>query len=194
MVITAAEEHSVLLWVLLEIASFGTFLSFLKLGWFAFLRPGKAEGSDPPRITQAAMLGTASLCVFLGLYPAVQFAYLPVHGEAYQPYDLVRFLETVVVLGAAAVFFFGIGRRVLAPHDTRLQDADVAYAATGRGVTAFAANLAAALAVVYAGFVRSVAAAGRAARKLQTGDLGWNTVGLAIGLGIILLWFLWGVV
>ncbi|MEK6852191.1 MAG: Na(+)/H(+) antiporter subunit D, partial [Candidatus Thermoplasmatota archaeon] len=124
MVITAAEEHSLLLWVLLEIASFGTFLSFLKLGWFAFLRPGKVEASDPPRITQAAMLGTAALCVFLGIYPAIQFAYLPVSGMDYQPFELIRFLETVAVLGAAAVFFFSVGRKVLAPHDTRLEDAD----------------------------------------------------------------------
>ncbi|OGS50813.1 MAG: hypothetical protein A3K65_08495, partial [Euryarchaeota archaeon RBG_16_68_12] len=39
MVITAAEEHSLILWILLEAASFGTFLSFLKLGWFTFMRP-----------------------------------------------------------------------------------------------------------------------------------------------------------
>ena len=193
MVITAAEEHSLLLWVLLEIASFGTFLSFLKLGWFTFLRKGTTEASDPPLPMKAAMLGTAGLCILLGVYPAVQFAVLPI-GVAYDPWELVRFLETVAVLAAAAAFFFTIGRRVLAPHETRLRDADVAYAAAGRGVGAFAAALAAALAVVYAGFVRGVAAVGRGARRLQTGDLGWNTVGVAIGLGIILLWFLWGVV
>ncbi|OGS50261.1 MAG: hypothetical protein A3K65_08765, partial [Euryarchaeota archaeon RBG_16_68_12] len=182
MVITAAEEASPLLWVLLEVASFGTFLSFLKLGWFAFLRPGKAEtnASDPPLPTQVAMLGTAALCILLGVYPAVQFAILPVAGVAYEPWEPVRFLETVAVLGAAALFFFTIGRRVLAPHETRLKDADVAYVAGGRGVTAFAAALAGALVAVYGGFVRGVAGLGRAARRLQTGDLGWNTVGLAV--------------
>ncbi|MGB9176052.1 MAG: proton-conducting transporter membrane subunit, partial [Methanoregula sp.] len=40
MVLLAAEQTSIWLWVLLEIASFFTFLSFLKLGYFAFLRPG----------------------------------------------------------------------------------------------------------------------------------------------------------
>ena len=40
MVLLAAEHTSIWLWVLLEIASFGTFVSFLKLGYFAFLRPG----------------------------------------------------------------------------------------------------------------------------------------------------------
>ena len=45
------------LWVLLEIASFGTFLSFLKLGYFAFLRPGDTQASDPPLLMQAACSG-----------------------------------------------------------------------------------------------------------------------------------------
>ncbi|MDD1718512.1 MAG: hypothetical protein LUQ25_00500, partial [Methanoregulaceae archaeon] len=56
MVLMAAEHTSIWIWVLLEIASFGTFVSFLKLGYFAFLRRGDTLASDPPLLMQAGML------------------------------------------------------------------------------------------------------------------------------------------
>src|SRR5512137_369920 len=77
MVLAAAEQTSVWLWILLEIASFGTFVSFLKLGYFAFLRDGDSQASDPPALMQVAMLGAAGLCIIIGIYPQVLYAILP---------------------------------------------------------------------------------------------------------------------
>jgi len=198
MVITAAEDTNLVLWILLEIASFGTFLSFLKIGWFAFLRPSPKESweqaKDPPPVMQAAMVGTAALCVVLGVYYAAQFAVLPVlevEGAAfhYEPYDLVRLASTLLVLGAAAAFFFGVGRKILAPHDTRLRDADVAYVAAGVGLGRASAALQASFGGVYAGAVATAAslfAAGRGAMRLEDRDVNWNVVAYGAALVAVL--------
>ncbi len=196
MVITAAEEANVFLWILLEIASFGTFLSFLKLGYFAFLRPGTTEASDPPKTMQAAMLGTAALCVAIGVYPPLLMNLLPVSGLEYRPFELVRLLETLAVLGAAALFFFTIGRRVLEPHETRLKDADVAYLATGHTITAFASSMFAAFAAIYSaatGVALSFFAAGKRAMRMEDRDVNWNLVAFGGALVVVLGFLLLGV-
>jgi multicomponent Na+:H+ antiporter subunit D len=196
MVITAAEETNVWLWILLEIASFGTFLSFLKLGYFAFLRPGTTEAKDPPIPMQAAMLGTGALCVAIGVYPALLYGILP-EPTTYNAYDLVRLLETLTVLGLAAAFFFTIGRKVLEPHETRLKDADVAYMATGNTITAAGATLAGAFAALYegvTGVALSFFAAGKRAMRMEDRDVNWNLVAFGGALVVVLGFLLMGVV
>lgn len=148
MVLAAAEHTSIWLWVLLEIASFGTFLSFLKLGYFAFLRDGDSQASDPPLLMQAAMLGAAALCIIIGVYPAALYTLLP-YPVTYAAYDPAHVISAVIVLGAAALFFFTAGRTLLRPHDTRLKDVDILYHAAGRGLVAFAGWLRDAFALVY---------------------------------------------
>jgi multicomponent Na+:H+ antiporter subunit D len=148
MVLAAAEHTSIWLWVLLEIASFGTFLSFLKLGYFAFLRDGDSQASDPPLLMQAAMLGAAAFCIIIGVYPAALYAILP-YPVAYAAYDPAHVIGAVVVLGAAALFFFTAGKTLLRPHDTRLKDVDILYHAAGRGLIACAGWLRDAFILVY---------------------------------------------
>jgi len=188
MVVAAAQDSPVVR-VLLEIASFGTMLSFLKLGYFVFLRPGTTESSDPPRPMQVAQLGTAGLCVAIGIYPALLLGILPA-ATTYQPYGFDRLLEASLVLGLAAVFFATVGVRVLAPHETRLRDADAAYAALARGVLSASKTIAVSFAAVYDGFLSGIRSLGQAPRRLQTGDLNWNTVAVLLGLAIILAWLL----
>ena len=199
MVITAAEETSTILWILLEIASFGTFLSFLKLGYFAFLRPNPeakpAQASDPPYTMQAAMLGTAALCVAIGVYPALLYGILP-EPTTYNAYGLVRLLETLAVLGLAAAFFFTIGRRVLEPHETRLPDADVAYVAAGETVSSFGGGMFRAFGAIYrgaTGVARSFFAAGKRAMRMEDRDVNWNLVAFGGALVVVLGFLLLGV-
>jgi multicomponent Na+:H+ antiporter subunit D len=188
MVMAAAEENNTLLWALLEIASFGTFLSFLKLGYFAFLRPGKTEASDPPPMVKAAMLGTAALCVIIGVYPPILYAILPFGGDGYQAYNLPRLLETSVVLGTAALFFFTFGRKLLAPHETRLMDADIAYVALGNGLIIFASSLQGAFAMVYRSITGWIMPRlSKLASAMQTGLLGVNDLMMLIALLVLLL-------
>jgi formate hydrogenlyase subunit 3/multisubunit Na+/H+ antiporter MnhD subunit len=176
MVLAAAEQTSLWLWVLLEIASFGTFVSFLKLGYFAFLRPGDSKASDPPALMQAAMLGAAGLCIIIGIHPQVLYAILP-FPVAFEAYDPARILSAALVLGAAAGFFFTFGKKILEPHDTRLVDVDVVYMAIGAGVTAFAGLLQLLFARIYEsvlGVARLLFTAGRIAMRGEARDTGGN--------------------
>lgn len=195
MVVTAAQESNTLLFILLEIASFGTFLSFLKLGYFAFLRPGTIEASDPPLLMKAGMLGAAALCVAIGVYPPLLYAILPFGGSGYQPFALNELLQTLLVLAAAALTFFTLGRKYLTPHETRLKDFDVAYVAIGHGFITFATDLQRAFATVYSGITeRIMPRAEKAAGDVQTGVLGINGIlMLATLILVLILIAMWGV-
>ena len=189
MVIDAA--HDLLpLRILLEAAAFGTFLSFLKVGYFVFLRPGEVEGRDPPATMRVAQASTAALCVVIGLVPSFLFGLLP-QGNTYDPWDPSHLLDAVLVLAAAAGTFLAVGRTWLLPHEPRVKDADVAYLATGRGTAAAATALLDTSRHVYQAFVATIARIGHASRRSQTGDLNWNLVGLAIALALIVSWLLW---
>jgi multicomponent Na+:H+ antiporter subunit D len=188
MIIAAAEQENMLVWALLEIASFGTFLSFLKLGYFAFLRPGTIEARDPPLLMKAAMLGAATLCVAIGVYPPILYAILPYGGSGYNAYDLNTILHASLVLGAAALTFFTVGRKYLAPHETRLSDFDVGYAALGHTVMIFAEKLQSGFALIYNSITGSIVPrASKLANKMQTGVLGINASFMLLALAILLL-------
>jgi formate hydrogenlyase subunit 3/multisubunit Na+/H+ antiporter MnhD subunit len=195
MILSAAEETNTLLWVLLEIASFGTFLSFLKLGYFAFIRHGTVEASDPPFTMKVAMLGAAVLCVAIGVYPPLLYAILPFGGSGYQAYDLTRVLQTSLVLGAAAVTFFTLGRKYLAPHETRLRDFDVGYVAMGHAVVVFANILLNAFGTIYRAITgRIMPAVTRFVGRMQTGLLGVNGLVMVVALLILLILIAIGVI
>ncbi len=201
MVIFAAEEENSILWILLEIASFGTFLSFLKLGWFTFLRPapegGVTEASDPPITMQIAMLGTAALCVAIGVYPQMLYGILPeAVPAAWNAWTLQPLLSSLIVLGLAALFFFTVGRKVLAPHDTRLKDVDVAYGAGAHGFSVFADDLQRGFRAVYEGATdaaHGLFALGRRAMGLEDRDVNWNLVAFGGALVAVLAFVLVGV-
>jgi multicomponent Na+:H+ antiporter subunit D len=176
MVLAAAEHTSIWLWVLLEIASFGTFVSFLKLGYFAFLRPGTNEASDPPLLMQAAMLGTAALCIIIGLFPAFLFTLLP-FTTSYEAYDPAHVLSAVLVLGAAALFFFTVGKKVLEPHDVPQRDFDILYAEVCRGICLAARALQEFFRIFYSfatAGTRLLFAAGTFAMGMENRDANWN--------------------
>jgi formate hydrogenlyase subunit 3/multisubunit Na+/H+ antiporter MnhD subunit len=176
MVLAAAEHTSIWLWVLLEIASFGTFVSFLKLGYFAFLRPGTNEATDPPLLMQAAMLGTAALCLIIGLFPALLFTLLP-YPTSYAAYDPEHVLSALLVLGAAALFFFTVGKKVLEPHDVPQRDFDILYARVCHGVCIAARGLQELFRLIYAyaaAGTRLLFAAGTFAMGMENHDANWN--------------------
>ena len=191
MVLMAAEETSILLWLLLEIASIGTFISFLKLGYFAFLRPAKTPGtipaSDPPRLMQAGMIGAAALCVIIGVYPQALYAVLP-YPTSYAAYSPIHLAGAFIVLGIGALFFFTIGRRILEPHDTSLRDVDVVYIAAGRGITAFSEGMQAGFRRVYAGATIAaggLSGAGLSMMRIENRDVNIN-IALFVGTLVII--------
>ena len=81
MVVGAAhKEHLDALWYILLLGGVGTFLSFIKFGYYAFFH-GEARQTVPGReldTGQKAAMGTvATLCVLYGLVPGTLFALLP---------------------------------------------------------------------------------------------------------------------
>lgn len=192
MVLAAAEHTGIWLWVLLEIASFGTFISFLKLGYFAFLRPGETEASDPPFLMQAGMIGAAALCIVIGIFPQVLYTLLP-YTPVYDAYAPAHVISALIVLGAAGIFFFTVGTKLLEPHETRLVDVDVVYLATARGVCAGARGLQRLFRMAYDSAVAGthlLFTAGRYAMGMEGRDANGNMAvftGILVAFMVVLL-------
>jgi len=107
MIVGAAhKKHIDILWYLLLAGGVGTFLSFIKLGYGAFVE-GDYERSvrDANRGQSVAMVLVAGLCVLYGLYPPALFAILPVDGFEYTTFTVGHVAETLVLAGIAVVGF-----------------------------------------------------------------------------------------
>ncbi len=92
--------------LLLIMASIGTFLSVnLKLPYFAFF--GEARGLDPARAPvnkYLAMGGAALLCVAIGLFPGLLYAWLP-FAMNFEPYTVEHVLQVVQLMLATGLVF-----------------------------------------------------------------------------------------
>lgn len=107
MVVGAAhKKHLDVLWYLLLAGGVGTFLSFIKLGYSAFV-DGEYDGpvKDATRGQSAAMILVAGLCVLYGLAPSALFTILPTEGFEYTTYTLDHVGETLVLAAIAIVGF-----------------------------------------------------------------------------------------
>jgi len=141
-----------------------------------------------------AMLSAAALCIAIGIYPNLLYSILPNGGSDYQAYNPNTLLTTSIILGAAVLTFFTVGRKYLAPHETALRDFDAGYVVLGKGVVAFAGALQVAFGAVY-NFVtgRLVPAMSKVAAYMQTGLLSINGLFMLGALIIVLLAVaLWG--
>ncbi|GAA0235562.1 Na(+)/H(+) antiporter subunit D [Haladaptatus pallidirubidus] len=105
MVLSAAhKKHLDVLWYLLLAGGVGTFLSFIKLGYGAFVE-GEYDSSvkDANRGQSVGMILVAGLCVFYGLFPSALFAILPTEGFHYTTYTLGHIEEGLALAAIAAV-------------------------------------------------------------------------------------------
>lgn len=103
----AAVDYRPWIWLLLSMASAGTFLhTGLKLPYFTFL--GKDSGlrpKDPPWNMLLAMGIAAFFCIFIGVYPVWLYQYLPSPVD-YNAYSLGHlFWELQVLLFTGLGFF-----------------------------------------------------------------------------------------
>ena len=103
---------------LLMIGGVGTFLSFIKFGYYAFLH-GEYDGSvaDANRGQTVAMLSVAALCVVFGVFDSALFALLPfdvtseaVVSHAYTTYTVDHVVEGVALAAIGLVGFVLIKR------------------------------------------------------------------------------------
>lgn len=193
-----ASEADLLIPVLILLtSSVLNMLYFFPIVTRAFFARGEAhprEAGTPLLVPiLAAAVGGLVLGTWLGL-PGGPFVLgqglvqdvFGLEAPAFAPFASDHLLETAFVLIAAlivapvAVAEFRRERRLVYPS------------LPARGFLAFCRGLQAAFGRVYAAAVATVAAAGRASRRLQTGDLNWNSVGFALGLLLVVLWLLWG--
>ncbi|WP_324661840.1 Na(+)/H(+) antiporter subunit D [Haloarcula sediminis] len=128
---------------LLYIGGVGTFMSFIKFGYYAFFH-GEYDGdvADANRGQAVAMVGVAALCVAYGLFDGALFALLPfdvtseaVVSHAYTTYTVEHIVEGLV-LAVAGLVGFAITKKPLSklgrvPDIDRLTNPAVFYGTRG---------------------------------------------------------------
>ncbi|WP_256546504.1 Na(+)/H(+) antiporter subunit D [Halobellus inordinatus] len=107
--ITAAahKEHLDGIFYILLLAGVGTFMSFIKFGYYAFLKEHSGTWNLRRSVTgqRIAMLGVAALCVVLGLYPDALFALLPGSTADAHPFTLSHLGEGFLLAFLGVVGF-----------------------------------------------------------------------------------------
>lgn len=115
MVLSAAEyEEMETLWWLLILGGVGTFLSFIKLGYYVFFH-GNYDGEihDATRGQKVAMGIVAGLCVLFGVYPGGLFSIVPFGSEIHYETFTVGHIGEGLALAIAGILGFAILRRPL---------------------------------------------------------------------------------
>jgi multicomponent Na+:H+ antiporter subunit D len=131
---SAGEQHMPVLELMMVLAAVGTFLSFVKLSYFTFFAPNEdIRAKESPKNMQLAMLLTAFLCIFIGVYPEALFRVLPFHPVLYHPYTASHVLGTVQLFLLAGVAFL-VAKKMVEPHRATILDFDYFYRMGGRGL------------------------------------------------------------
>jgi multicomponent Na+:H+ antiporter subunit D len=131
---SVVEAHQPVLELMLILASVGTFLSFTKLCYFTFFTKNEEiKAKEAPVNMQWAMMFTAFLCIFIGVYPKALFYILPndpVNYHSYTPSHMVGVLQLFLLSG----FVFMLAYRAFSPHPWIVLDFDYFYRMICRGI------------------------------------------------------------
>ncbi len=108
----AALDQRAWVWLLLSLASAGTFLhTGLKLPWFTFFGPDRGLKPREAPVNMLVAMGIAAFfCVFIGIYPQWLYAMMPATVD-YQAYTSGHILWELQLL-----LFTGVGFFVLLKH------------------------------------------------------------------------------
>jgi multicomponent Na+:H+ antiporter subunit D len=139
MVVSAAgEAHRPAIFLMLTLASAGTFLhTGLKLPYYMFFgRDAGLHGHEPPRNMLAAMSLAAVACIVIGVFPGVLYQRLP-HPFEYAPYTARHVTDTLGMLAFTALGFFLLLKQ-LDPVPTISLDTDWFYRRGAAGLLALA--------------------------------------------------------
>jgi len=154
MVVSAAgEDHLQVIFLLLTLASAGTFLhTGLKLPYYMFF--GKDSGlraKEPPRNMLVAMSLAAAACILIGVFPRLLYQHLP-NPVHYVPYTLQHVTSTLGLLAFTALGFFLLLKH-LDPERSISLDTDWFYR---RGLAPLVALVTKGLARLEYGFVGEI--------------------------------------
>jgi multicomponent Na+:H+ antiporter subunit D len=135
---SAAESHRATIFLLLTLASSGTFLhTGLKLPYYMFFGKDRGiQGREPPMNMLVAMGVTAGACVLIGVFPSVLYSRLPFPVD-YVPYTARHVMSTLGLLGFTALGFFLLLKH-LDPEPTVSLDTDWFYRRASPAVLVFA--------------------------------------------------------
>ncbi|RDB43513.1 Na(+)/H(+) antiporter subunit D [Halomonas sp. DQ26W] len=123
-----ADHQAAFVWLVLSLASAGTFLSVgLKLPWFVFM--GRDSGLRPreaPANMLVAMGIVAFFCIFIGVYPQWLYQMLPHQPVGYNAYTLAHVFWDLQLLSFVGLVFFVL-LKFMAPKDKITLDTDWFY-------------------------------------------------------------------
>ena len=128
MVVSAAgESHRAAIFLVLTLASAGTFLhTGLKLPYYMFFgRDRRERGQQPPKNMLVAMGLAAAACILIGVFPRLLYGQLP-YAVDYAPYTVRHVMATLGLLGFTALGFFLLLKQ-LDPEPTISLDTDWFY-------------------------------------------------------------------
>jgi multicomponent Na+:H+ antiporter subunit D len=133
----AAESHRPAIFLLLTLASTGTFLhTGLKLPYYMFFGTDRGlRGHEPPANMLAAMGVAAAACVLIGVFPTLLYSYLP-YAADYAPYTVRHVTATLGLLGFTALGFF-VMLKHLDPEPILSLDTDWFYRRGGAALQTF---------------------------------------------------------
>ena len=134
----AGESHMTFAWLMLTLASTGTFLSIaLKIGYYAFFGKDRGlEAKDPPLNMTLGMAIPAFFCIFMGLYPQYLYRLLPFEID-YHPYTAEHVVWSAQLLLLTACGFWGF-LKLAAPKAKLSLDTDWFYRKGARLFMCFA--------------------------------------------------------
>ena len=104
---SAADEHLMVVWMLLAAASAGVFLhAGIKFPWFVFFQKDSGlRPPDPPWNMRLGMIVFAVLCIVIGVYPQPLYVLLP-YPVNYVPYTAGHVVTQLQLLLFAGLAFF----------------------------------------------------------------------------------------
>ena len=127
-----ADHQAAIVWLMLSLASAGTFLSVgLKLPWFAFLnRDAGLRPREAPVNMLIAMGIAAFFCIYIGVQPQSLYQLLPHQPVDYSAYTASHVLWDLQLLLFVGLAFFVL-LRYMAPKDRITLDTDWLYRRAG---------------------------------------------------------------
>ncbi len=129
----AADQHLMLVWLLLAAASAGVFLhAGIKFPWFVFFQKDSGmRPKDPPLNMRLAMVLFSVLCIGIGVFPGPLYALLP-HPVDFVPYTGEHVISQLQLLLFSGLAFFVMLDKYLQRTLTITLDFDWFYRRLGR--------------------------------------------------------------
>jgi len=137
----AADQHLMLVWLLLAAASAGVFLhAGIKFPWFVFFQKDSGmRPKDPPLNMRLAMMLFSVLCIGIGAFPAPLYALLP-YPVDFVPYTGGHVISQLQLLLFSGFAFFVMLDKYLQRTLTITLDFDWFYRRLGRCAASLAVN------------------------------------------------------